>query len=100
MSLRTRRSARCAVLVPSSYKSLIAYFVVLNCKKNNSRKCVLLGLRLRLLAHLMTDRFRRVAEAAATAAINLARPNYFTSSDKGIKLLQVSTFFDYIRRDL
>ncbi len=31
----------------------------------------------------MSDRFRRVAEAAATAAINLARPNYFNSSEKG-----------------
>lgn len=30
-----------------------------------------------------TERFRKVAEAAATAAINLARPDYFSSSEKG-----------------
>lgn len=34
-----------------------------------------------------TERIRKVAEAAASAAINLARPNYFSSSEKGTIML-------------
>lgn len=32
---------------------------------------------------MASERFRKVVEGAATAAINLSRPNYFSSSEKG-----------------
>jgi len=35
-----------------------------------------------------TDRLKKVAKAAAEAAINLTRPNYFSSTEKGILFLR------------
>jgi hypothetical protein len=48
-----------------------------------------------------TEKFRRVAEAAATVAINLARPNYFSSSEKGTVTMMTSAVFSLVlRRDV
>ena len=54
-----------------------------NCRKNRDGPLGIGHVQAHNRMSSATEKFRKVAEAAATVAINLARPNYFSSSEKG-----------------